>query len=150
MCCIPRPTALLHTGQLFFNFIHAIHTYLTTPVFIPAVFESELLPVKVQVQWTDADSGSEHQLREHQSRLPPSSRGSSASTCLLFLLLFSLGIPAREVPPLVWGSLWHPAALLSFHLPAGCLWNVRFLSGYRLGCEGLQCCAVQQGLAGSP
>lgn len=99
MCCIPRTTALLHTGQLLFNFIHAIHTYLTTLVFIPAVFESELLPVKVQVQWTDADSGSEHQLREHQSRLPPSSRGSSASTCLLFLLLFSLGIPAREVPP---------------------------------------------------
>lgn len=46
-----------------------------------------------------------------------------------FLLLFSLGIPAWEVPPLVWGSLWHPAALLSFHQPAGCLWKVRLLDG---------------------
>lgn len=54
----------------------------------------------------------------------------SADTRLPFLLLlFSLGIPVWEVPPLVWGSLWHPVSLLSFHQPAARLLKVNLPSG---------------------
>lgn len=121
--------------------------YYTTLVLTPKVFESELLKSRLDklMQAAALDASCVNVVADFLLRAGP-----SAYSCLLFLLLFSLGIPVWEVPPLVWGSLWHPAALLSFHQPAGCLWKVRLLSGHRLWCEGPQCCGDLQGLAGSP